>query len=223
MLEQISKVSSRSHNLIFSESRVSGLMIDNLENQTEVWSQNGGCCWSGSGKGSVRCKWWLVHFSLFLPGVSPSRKVGILFLLLHSQGKLWSYVFVAFFTFCLGKFGMIGLRSKWVSSSISLLTVYITLGSEMFLSGEKVCRKGGLWIQCLVINSNILLYLLNFSISLYKAEHHFRSIYVRWGGRLWDGDSICLVLAVEMNYFRSFFGSRQGINESVNLKDESQN
>lgn len=34
-----------------------------------------------------------------------------------------------------------GLCRKWVSSSISLQTICIALGSEKFLSGEKVYRK----------------------------------------------------------------------------------
>lgn len=49
--------------------------------------------------------------------------------------------FFAFCTFYLAKFGM-GLQSKLVKSSISLLKVCIALGSEEFLGGEKVCSKG---------------------------------------------------------------------------------
>lgn len=47
----------------------------------------------------------------------------------------------AFCTFYLVKFGM-GLQTKLVKSSISLLEVCIALGSEEFFGGEKVCSKG---------------------------------------------------------------------------------
>lgn len=54
------------------------------------------------------------------------------------------------------------------------------------------------------MNSSILLYLPNFSILLYKADHHLRSIYVRCGWRLWDDGSMQLVLIVDINYLRLF-------------------
>lgn len=74
--------------------------------------------------------------------------------------------------------------------------------------------------MCMVMNSSILWYLQDFSILLYKAEHHLRNIYVRWG--LCCDESIWLLLAVAMNYYPVFSGSRQDINESVNLENELQ-
>lgn len=64
-----------------------------------------------------------------------------------------------------------GLQSKWVSSSISLLKVCVALGSEVFLSGEKVFVEGRVGIRCVVTNSRILLYGLNLSVLLDEAEH----------------------------------------------------
>lgn len=56
-------------------------------------------------------------------------------------GRAVGIGFFAFCAFYLAKFGM-GLQSKLVKSSISLLKVCIALGSEEFLGGEKVCSKG---------------------------------------------------------------------------------
>lgn len=66
-------------------------------------------------------------------------------------------VFLSHFNLSVQESLSMKLQSKWVSSSISLLKAHKALGSEEFLSDEKIWRKGRVQIVCMVMNLFIAL------------------------------------------------------------------